>query len=94
MASKPTLCYCCMDWSHARSRGGEIARTHRAVFCRCRLLMSYHAQGDSPAPFAQLARSLRLPQTSCFALRAPLALPLELGWAWFPAFEDDGTGAF
>lgn len=32
--------------------------------------------GDSEAPFAKLASSLRLPQTATLALRGPLVVPL------------------
>lgn len=34
--------------------------------------------GDLPAPFAQLARKLALPQTASLALRAPLPLPADI----------------
>jgi hypothetical protein len=35
---------------------------------------------------------MAVPQTCCLALRAPLDLPFELGYGWFPAFnQDDGS---
>lgn len=40
------------------------------------LLSSLLFTGDSEAPFAKLANSLRLPQTATLALRGPLIVPL------------------
>ncbi len=56
------------------------------------LLLVLHGLGDTPAPFAQFARRLSLPQTCALALRAPLPLPLGLpGGMWHESFEADGN---
>ena len=57
------------------------------------LLVLLHGLGDEPEPFAKFARQMALPQTAALALRAPLPLPagIEIGRAWFDAFEADGA---
>lgn len=54
------------------------------------LLVLLHGLGDSDANFVELGRRMALPDTALLALRAPLTLPLGLGHAWVPSFEDDG----
>ncbi|KAJ6590996.1 Alpha/Beta hydrolase protein [Mycena vulgaris] len=56
------------------------------------LLILLHGLGDTHAPFAALARQLRLPQTAVLALRAPDPLPFLYAdaYAWFPAFSLQG----
>lgn len=55
------------------------------------LLLLLHGLGDTPAPFAKLARTMKLPQTAALALCAPLALPAGLeGRMWHESFEADG----
>lgn len=47
------------------------------------ILILLHGLGDTPAPFANLATSLRLPHTACLVLRGPSPLPFDLGgWHW------------
>ena len=52
------------------------------------LLALFHGTGDSPAPYATLARSLALPATACVALAS--RHPLAGGRAWFYS-HDEGT---
>eukprot|EP00808_Paulinella_micropora_P003355 g74559.t1 len=54
------------------------------------LLILFHGMGDTEASYVAFARALQLPQTAVIALRAPLPLPMDLGWMWFQAFEADG----
>lgn len=54
------------------------------------LLVLLHGLGDSDTNFIEFGRRLELPDTAVLAIRAPLALPLGLGHAWVPSFEDDG----
>jgi predicted esterase len=51
------------------------------------LLVLLHGLGDSHAPFAQLGRTFALPQTAVLAVRAPFALPFDLGHGWFEAID-------
>lgn len=52
------------------------------------LLVLLHGLGDTPEPFAQLARKMALPQTAALALRAPIALPFGLaGSQWHASFD-------
>ncbi len=52
------------------------------------LLLLLHGLGDSPAPFAALARRMALPQTACLALPGPLVVPgTDGGRAWHEAFD-------
>lgn len=53
------------------------------------LLLLLHGLGDSAAPFANLARSLSLPQTATLALNAPLRVPFleENNLQWWPSFD-------
>ena len=43
------------------------------------LLIMLHGLGDSHKPFTALAKQMSLPQTAFLSLRAPHALPLDLG---------------
>ena len=55
------------------------------------MLLLLHGLGDTPAPFARLARTMALPETSALALRAPLPLPADLdGYMWHDSFDDEG----
>jgi hypothetical protein len=48
--------------------------------------------GDTQKNYESLGRTMAVPQTCCLALRAPLDLPFELGYGWFPVFnQDDGS---
>eukprot|EP00887_Chlorella_sp_A99_P006042 scaffold22.g6042.t1 len=51
------------------------------------LLILLHGLGDSPAPFAGLARRLALPQAAALALGGPGTVPLMGGRSWFEAFD-------
>ena len=51
------------------------------------LLVMFHGLGDSPTPFTKLGKQFSLPQTALLALRAPFALPLELGYGWFECID-------
>jgi predicted esterase len=52
------------------------------------LLLLFHGLGDTPAPFASLAKTLALPQTSCIALGAPHEVPLsDGGRSWFTVLD-------
>ncbi|KAJ0402254.1 hypothetical protein P43SY_008246 [Pythium insidiosum] len=53
------------------------------------LVVLLHGRGDSCRPFAQLARSMALPQTACVALQAPEQLPFGLGPTWYHDLDDD-----
>lgn len=56
------------------------------------LLILLHGLGDTHKNYESLGRTMAVPQTCCLALRAPLDLPFELGYGWFPAFnQDDGS---
>jgi len=55
------------------------------------LLILFHGLGDSPDNFVQFGQRMELPQCSLLAITAPHAVSCDLGHAWFPAFEDDGT---
>ena len=54
------------------------------------LLVLLHGLGDSDTNFIEFGRRLALPDTAILAIRAPLPLPLGLGHAWVPSFEEDG----
>ncbi|KAL3131160.1 hypothetical protein ABBQ38_000465 [Trebouxia sp. C0009 RCD-2024] len=49
------------------------------------LLILLHGYGDTPEPYARLARQMALPQTACLALPGPLGpvLGTPTGRAWF-----------
>lgn len=55
------------------------------------LLVLLHGLGDSAANFVEFASRLALPQTSLLAVTAPGRLPFDMGAAWYPAFEQDGS---
>lgn len=55
------------------------------------LLILLHGLGDTAKNFVEFGRRLTLPQTSLLAITAPGRLPLDMGAAWYPAFEQDGT---
>lgn len=50
--------------------------------------------GDTAKPFAQLGRSLNLPQTAVLALQAPKQIPLleEEAYQWWDSFDQLGDG--
>jgi len=52
------------------------------------LLLLLHGLGDNPGPFASLAKTLALPQTSYIALGAPFEVPLSAsGRSWFTVWD-------
>lgn len=52
------------------------------------ILLLLHGRGDKPAPYAQLARKMELPQTSALAIAGPLSVPFtNIGRAWFQVRE-------
>ena len=90
-------------WSAARSRAPSEAELAAAGFDgsffvdtvgedgATNLLLLLHGLGDTPRPFAQLARTLALPQTASLALRAPVPLPCDMdGACWHASFDPDG----
>ncbi|EEQ29243.1 hypothetical protein McanMca71_006647 [Microsporum canis] len=47
------------------------------------ILILLHGLGDTPAPFANFASGLHLPETSCITVQAPVPLPFDLpGFHW------------
>lgn len=53
------------------------------------LLLLLHGLGDRPSAFAQLARSMALPQTAALALGGPQEVPFsEGGRSWYTVFTD------
>ncbi|GAA6012544.1 hypothetical protein JCM11491_005428 [Sporobolomyces phaffii] len=56
------------------------------------LLIFFHGLGDTFAPFAQLGRSLNLPQTAILSLQAPTQIPLleEPAFQWWESFDPLG----
>ncbi|KAJ4460075.1 putative phospholipase carboxylesterase [Paratrimastix pyriformis] len=55
------------------------------------VLILLHGLGDTPAPFANLALRMRLPQTCSLSLKGPVPVPLfPEGGAWTVAFESNG----
>ncbi|KAG8863169.1 hypothetical protein FRB96_009351 [Tulasnella sp. 330] len=56
------------------------------------LLILLHGLGDTHKPFANLGRSLKLPQTATLALKAPLQIPYlyEPAFQWYPSFDQLG----
>ncbi|EJU04692.1 hypothetical protein DACRYDRAFT_47218 [Dacryopinax primogenitus] len=56
------------------------------------LLILLHGLGDTELPFANLGRSLKLPQTATLSLRAPLRIPFleEDAFQWYPSFDPLG----
>ncbi|GAA5945731.1 hypothetical protein JCM3775_005898 [Rhodotorula graminis] len=56
------------------------------------LLVLLHGLGDTAAPFAQLSKSLNLPQTAVLSLKAPERIPLleEEAYAWWDSFDEMG----
>lgn len=56
------------------------------------ILVLLHGRGDTPKPYAQLARKMELPQTSALAIAGPLDVPFtENGKAWFQVSAIVGT---
>ncbi|KAK3280976.1 hypothetical protein CYMTET_11208, partial [Cymbomonas tetramitiformis] len=54
------------------------------------LLLLLHGLGDKPAPYANLAKKMKLPQTATLAISGPLEIPMtDGGRAWYTAFDDD-----
>ncbi|KZT57901.1 hypothetical protein CALCODRAFT_495548 [Calocera cornea HHB12733] len=56
------------------------------------LLILLHGLGDTELPFANLGRSLKLPQTATLSLRAPIRIPFleEEAFQWYPSFDPLG----
>ncbi|BGP26881.1 phospholipase/carboxylesterase family protein [Rhodotorula toruloides] len=56
------------------------------------LLILFHGLGDTAKPFAQLGRSLHLPQTAVLSLQAPERIPLleEEAYQWWDSFDPLG----
>ncbi|GAA5885278.1 hypothetical protein JCM16303_005983 [Sporobolomyces ruberrimus] len=56
------------------------------------LLIFFHGLGDTFAPFAQLGKSLNLPQTAILSLQAPTQIPLleEPAFEWWESFDPLG----
>jgi len=56
------------------------------------LLILLHGLGDTELPFANLGRSLKLPQTATLSLRAPLRIPFleEDAFQWYASFDPLG----
>ncbi|KAH7882961.1 hypothetical protein F5I97DRAFT_1978077, partial [Phlebopus sp. FC_14] len=56
------------------------------------LLVLLHGLGDTHAPFAELGRSLNLPQTAILSLRAPEQIPFldEQAYQWYTSFDPLG----
>jgi len=56
------------------------------------LLILLHGLGDTEVPFANLGRSLKLPQTATLSLRAPIRIPFleEEAFQWYPSFDPLG----
>ena len=56
----------------------------------CNVLLLLHGAGDTPAPYAALARTMALPNTLAVALAGPLPLPETSGGRlWFHIFDDE-----
>ncbi|KAK3283376.1 hypothetical protein CYMTET_8924 [Cymbomonas tetramitiformis] len=54
------------------------------------LLLLLHGLGDKPAPYANLAKKMKLPQTATLAISGPLEIPMtDGGRAWYTTFDDD-----
>ena len=90
-------------WSAQRARAPTVAELTASGFegshfvdavgdeSATNLLLLLHGLGDTPRPFAQLARTLALPQTASLALRAPVPLPCDMdGACWHTSFDPDG----
>ncbi|GAA5950173.1 hypothetical protein JCM3765_004226 [Sporobolomyces pararoseus] len=56
------------------------------------LLIFFHGLGDTFKPFAQLGKSLNLPQTAVLSLQAPTQIPLleEPAFQWWDSFDPLG----
>ncbi|GAA5916619.1 alpha/beta hydrolase [Sporobolomyces salmoneus] len=56
------------------------------------LLIFFHGLGDTFKPFAQLGKSLNLPQTAILSLQAPTQVPLleEPAFQWWESFDPLG----
>ncbi|KZO96721.1 hypothetical protein CALVIDRAFT_549627 [Calocera viscosa TUFC12733] len=56
------------------------------------LLILLHGLGDTELPFANLGRSLKLPQTATLSLRAAIRIPFleEDAFQWYPSFDPLG----
>ncbi|KAG9039426.1 hypothetical protein FRB95_010715 [Tulasnella sp. JGI-2019a] len=56
------------------------------------LLILLHGLGDTHKPFANLGRSLKLPQTATLSLKATLQIPYlyEPAFQWYPSFDPLG----
>mmetsp|Transcript_17593 Transcript_17593/g.38367 ORF Transcript_17593/g.38367 Transcript_17593/m.38367 type:complete len:487 (-) Transcript_17593:208-1668(-) len=54
------------------------------------LLFILHGVGDTPTPYAELARRMNLPDTLVVAMAGPLSIPeSDGGRAWFDIFDDE-----
>ncbi|GLE05175.1 hypothetical protein PINS_up014163 [Pythium insidiosum] len=65
-----------------------VPNADAAVVDAQNLVLLLHGRGDSCKPFAQLARTMALPQTACVALQAPEELPFGLGPTWYNDLDD------
>ncbi|KAM0791768.1 hypothetical protein ACM66B_004032 [Microbotryomycetes sp. NB124-2] len=84
---------------HAAPRLSTISKTLQATYAapndngpESNLLILMHGLGDTDKPFADLARSLNLPQTATLSLRAPERIPLleEEAYQWWSSFTELG----
>ncbi|GAA5862401.1 hypothetical protein JCM3774_002504 [Rhodotorula dairenensis] len=84
--------------THPRPDLTRVDRALRAVYAPPRdgvesnLLVLFHGLGDTANPFAQLGKSLNLPQTAVLALQAPTQIPLleEEAYQWWDSFDQLG----
>ena len=54
------------------------------------LLIMLHGLGDTPRPYAALARRMQLPSTAALVLAGPLEVPeTDGGRAWHEAFDEE-----
>ncbi|KDO24943.1 hypothetical protein SPRG_09587 [Saprolegnia parasitica CBS 223.65] len=54
------------------------------------LVVFLHGLGDTHAASFALGQAMALPQTALLSLRAPHALPFDLGYSWYHALSDQG----
>ncbi|OQR91239.1 hypothetical protein ACHHYP_04855 [Achlya hypogyna] len=55
------------------------------------MLIFLHGLGDTHDALFALGSTMALPQTAVMSVRAPLALPFDLGYAWYHALDNDGN---
>ncbi|EQC28228.1 hypothetical protein SDRG_14052 [Saprolegnia diclina VS20] len=54
------------------------------------LVVFLHGLGDTHAASFALGQAMALPQTALLSMRAPHALPFDLGYSWYHALDDQG----